>query len=651
MNFFEHQNRARRQSRWLIGAFLLAAVAVIAAVDFIVLVFLGVSPGTSGLGVAVNTQSWLDPGFINANLDKLMLSSGATGGLIGLASFYKVVSLSSGGGKVASSMGGTRVDADTRDPLARRLRNVVEEIAIASGVPVPEIYVLEEEAGINAFAAGYSPSDAAVAVTRGTLEKLSRAELQGVIAHEFSHILNGDMRINIRLMGLLFGILLVSIVGRHIVHSARFMGGSRRKEGGGIVMVGILLLVVGYAGLFFARWIKAALSRQREYLADASAVQFTRNPDSIAGALKKIGAYSSGSYLEAESEEVGHMLFGPGVQAMIFSTHPPLAQRIARVDPQFKPSDIDELGLNLAQSERRERELAIKEMEAQQSAGKKTGGGFGPGMFNPAELADSIGNPQEGSLLAAAMVAASIPAELEHAAHSPAWAPEVLLLSLLDSNPKIRDKQLLIIAEQLGSDTEQRVAHLLSSTEPLQRKQRMPLYEIAFPALKRRPREELERLAETVRHLILADGQIEVFEYFLAKMFQMHLAEAMAPSRARASGMHRLNKAGSDVHIVMSLLAGQAGETAKTEAALNASLAALGFEPKPPVLLDHNWASVLDAVLERLDQLRPKAKEQLVTELGNIAMADDAANIDERELLRVICASIHAPLPTFMRRL
>ncbi|HAY46058.1 MAG TPA: peptidase M48 [Gammaproteobacteria bacterium] len=649
MNFFEHQSRAKQQSRWLIGAFLVAAGAVILAVDFIVLLFLGASPSSSGLGEM--TQGWLDPNFINSNLDSLALSSAATGGVSGLSSLYKVASLRAGGSKVATSLGGTLVDADTRDPLCRRFRNVVEEIAIASGVPVPDIYVLEQESGINAFAAGYSTSDAAIAVTRGTLEKLSRAELQGVVAHEFSHIFNGDMRINIRLLGLLFGILLVSIIGRQIMHSARFMGGSRRKEGGGIIVVGMMLMVVGYAGLFFARWIKAALSRQREYLADASAVQFTRDPDGIAGALKKIGAYSNGSYLEAESEEVSHMLFGSGTQALMFSTHPPLAKRISRIDPQFKVSDIAELATQLADSERRERELAIKEMEAQELENQKSSGdGFAPGVFNPAELADAIGNPKLDALLAAATVAASIPPVLERAAHSIAWAPEVLMLSLLDIEPKIREKQLLIIAEELGTDIERRVNHLLATTQPLQRAQRMPLYEITFPALKRRSRDELERISNTVRQMVLADGEVEVFEYFLAKMFRLHLADAMSPSQARSSGSLKLASVASEVHIVMSVLAGQAGEKDRTERVFFDALKTLGIESKPIASIDSNWASKLDQGLDRLDQLNPKAKQKLVAELGNIAMADNSANIDERELLRVICASIHAPLPTFMRR-
>ncbi len=312
MNFFEHQDRARKQSRWLFLAFALAVLAIVVAIDVIVLVALGVTSVQDG------TQPLTVTEMLRANGGLLSGAAIGTVAVIGLASLFKTASLRSGGGQVARQLGGTLVESDPRDRKRRRLRNVVEEIALASGVPVPEIYVLEQESGINAFAAGYSPSDAAVAVTRGALEKLSRNELQGVIAHEFSHILNGDMRINIRLMGALFGILLLALIGRRVlIHSHLAGRGSRNKNGAAILLIAFGLTAIGYIGLFFGRWIKAAVSRQREYLADASAVQFTRDPDSIGGALKKIAVYSESSYLNADSEEVSHMLFGDGRKMMM----------------------------------------------------------------------------------------------------------------------------------------------------------------------------------------------------------------------------------------------------------------------------------------------------------------------------------------------
>src|SRR5690606_18310357 len=241
----------------------------------------------------------------------LVVSTLATLAVIGLGSLYRISSLSGGGEQVALQLGGTPVPEDTTDPNLRRLRNVVEEIAIASGVPVPRLYVLEHEAAINAFAAGYTPADAVVAVTRGALDRLNRDELQGVIAHEFSHILNGDMRLNIRLMGVLFGILVLALIGRKSSEGSRGRGS---RGAGGVLVAALGLMVVGYCGWFCARLIKAGVSREREFLADASAVQFTRRTAGLAGALKKIGGLQEGSRLaSAEAEEVAHTLFGDGV--------------------------------------------------------------------------------------------------------------------------------------------------------------------------------------------------------------------------------------------------------------------------------------------------------------------------------------------------
>jgi len=269
MNFFDAQDQARRATRWLVVVYIVSTLLIVAGVTTVfaaVLYQSGVAPSPSVLAIA-------------ALLTTLVIVG---------SSIYKTTLLSGGGGKVAEQMGGTLVPADTSDPLRQRLRNVVEEMSIASGVPVPDIYVLEKENGINAFAAGFSPGDAAVAVTRGTLELLDRDELQGVIAHEFSHILNGDMRLNIRMMGVLFGIMVVGLIGRMILRGGRHSGVSARRSGNasGALIVGLGLTLLGWIGVFFSRIIKAAVSRQREYLADASAVQFTRQTDGIASALK-----------------------------------------------------------------------------------------------------------------------------------------------------------------------------------------------------------------------------------------------------------------------------------------------------------------------------------------------------------------------------
>lgn len=318
MDFFAHQERARKQTRRMLVMFGCAVLIVIGATDFIV--FLAVSHDNPDANIA---------GIL------VMLSLGALA-VIALGSLYRIASLRGGGAAVATQLGGMPVPPNTTDFTYQRLRNVVEEIAIAAGVPVPEIFVLEDEAGINAFAAGYAPADAAITVTRGALDKLTREELQGVIGHEFSHVLNGDMRLNIRLIGIVFGILVVAIIGRKI---AEISGRGRSRNSGGIVAFGLALFVVGYLGIFLARIIKASISRQREFLADASAVQFTRQTEGIAGALKKIGGLAEGSKLVSnDREEVAHMLFSDGVgYSALFATHPVLTERIKRLQPQFNP--------------------------------------------------------------------------------------------------------------------------------------------------------------------------------------------------------------------------------------------------------------------------------------------------------------------------
>ena len=297
MNFFEHQEAARRLSRRLVVLFALAVVAIVIAVNVIATVaYLGLFPPP------------LPRGFYLTNTLVTLL-------MIGAGTWWETARLASGGEAVAQMIGARRVDPSTRDLLERRLINVVEEMALASGTPVPRLYVMENEQSINAFAAGHSLHDAVIAVTRGTLARLTRDELQGVIGHEFSHILNGDMRLNIRLIGVLFGLLMLSMFGRFMLEIGR---GSRDSRGALAVLVvaGVALWILGYVGVFFGRLIKAAVSRQREYLADASSVQFTRNPDGIGGALRKIGGLTQGvavHRIEARGRRGGDRIELPAV--------------------------------------------------------------------------------------------------------------------------------------------------------------------------------------------------------------------------------------------------------------------------------------------------------------------------------------------------
>ena len=399
MNFFDAQDQAKRATRWLVVVYVVSTLLIVAGVTLV---------------VGVTTYQ----GSGESNRPLLVAAAVVTTLVILGATLFRMAVLSAGGGRVATGMGGTLVATDTQDPLRRRLRHVVEEMAIASGVPVPEIYVLEEEDGINAFAAGFTTGDAAIAVTRGALELLDREELQGVIAHEFSHILNGDMRLNVRMMGVLFGIMVIGLLGRMVLRGGYQSGiaySRRSKNGSAVVLIGLGLTILGWIGVFFARVIKAAVSRQREFLADASAVQFTRQTDGISNALKKIGGYSQHSFIRAtDPEEVSHMLFARGAPklASLFATHPPLGERIQALDPSFRESDYPRIGADPVGTA----------APAAAVAGLAPAAAVLPPVTEAAgrrKISESVGKPTSQHLGLAKKLRRSVPAGLLDAAHSP----------------------------------------------------------------------------------------------------------------------------------------------------------------------------------------------------------------------------------------
>ena len=630
MNFFDAQDRAHKTTRWLVVVYFVATALIVLGVTLVV--------GFALFGTSIDGYRYSPGEMLAANPVPLLVIAALTTLFILGASIYKTMLLSAGGAQVARQMGGTQVPADTVDPLRRRLRNVVEEMAIASGVPVPEIYVLEQESGINAFAAGYSPSDAAVAVTRGALEKLSRNELQGVIAHEFSHILNGDMRINIRLMGTLFGILMLALIVRRVLIHARWAGGSSRDRGGAIiVLIAIGLTVVGYIGLFFGRWIKAAVARQREYLADASAVQFTRDPSGIGGALKKIAVYGDASYLDADTEEVSHMLFGDGRRMRLFSTHPPLTERIGRIEPDFQPEDLERLAAKL-QHERIRAEKAARESSQPAAAGAP--------VFDARSIIERIGQPDFQQVLAAAALTAALPRNVARAARSPEWAADVLFYTLIDSDPEIRQRQLLDITRIMGEDSEQRVRALLQAAGPARTEQQLPLLELAFPQIRQRPPEFIGRVLRAVKALAEADHEMDPFEFLLARSISMQLWEAHNPDRVRLAGDRALRSSLPAAADVLAVLArhGEAGD-AGAEAAFQAGWRELGEVGEFAMPRTDDWVGALDRALPELDRLRAADKETLLRALIATALHDTKLEAVELELLRAVSNLLHVPLP------
>jgi Zn-dependent protease with chaperone function len=639
MDFFAQQARVRSSSRRLVALFVLAVIAIVAAIDAVVWFAMGHHP--------------MEGEPARSNLSLLLASSAAVLAGIGLSSLFRIMSLSGGGKTVAESVGAVPVPPDTRDPQLRQLRNVIEEVAIAAGVPVPDIYLMEEEPGINAFAAGYSASDAAVCVTRGCLDNLSRDELQGVIAHEFSHVLNGDMRLNIRLMGLLFGILVLTIVGRKVIW---FGGGrsSRRDGGGGQVwMIGLALIVVGYIGYFFARLIQAAVARSRESLADASAVQFTRQTDGIAGALKKIAILSEGSELQvANKQEVAHMLFGEaGAFNALFATHPPLLQRIRALEPGFREEDLARLAASMQQTAQTQPTAAFADKSANPPPAPTVATSLPPlpAVLGAVVLAQGVGSTTGSTRFQrAAAVQQAMPATLTAAAQQPESALTVVLALAISAEKELQGAQRRIIADAFGDDLEQAVQAMALEVATLSPESRLPLAALAFPALKQLSAGRQQTLLASLDALVRADGRVDLDEYCLVRLLRLQLIEAQQPRRAPVDGLKKLPACRGSVMLVCAVVAvnGNADEAAARRAWLLAMQQAFPGEAldwsAPPAA----WQTPFERALDDLDELVPPAKELVIQSLASAIHADGVVSVEEAELLRVICASLHCPLPT-----
>ncbi len=633
MDFFAQQARVRGSSRRLVALFVLAVVTIVAVIDAVVWFTMG-HHAVAG-----------EP--VRSNLPLLLGSTLAVLAGITLSSLFRIMSLSDGGKTVAESLGAVAVPTDTREPQLRQLRNVIEEVAIAAGVPVPDVYLMADEPGVNAFAAGFSTSDAAICVTQGCLDNLSRDELQGVIAHEFSHVLNGDMRLNIRLMGLLFGILVLTVVGRQVIW---FGGGrSNRRDGGGgqVWMIGLALLVVGYIGYFFARLIQAAVARSRESLADASAVQFTRQADGIAGALKKIAVLSEGSELQAANKhEVAHMLFGESEKFnALFATHPPLMERIRTLQPGFREEEL----VQLAESMRHAAEAPPVATATPRPGGLPGMPGMGLPPVLPAVLAGAAatGGPAVAGFQRAAAVHQAMPAALNEAVRQPESALAVMLALALSLQDELQPTQRRIVAKAFGDDMQQMVQTMVDALEALPPIARLPLVAIAFPALKQLPEERQQTLLDTLDALVTVDGRVDLNEYCLARLLRLQLQEARQPRRAPIDGLKKLPACRDSVILVCTIVAaaGCSDEASARRAWLMAMQYAFPGETIAWVAPPRAWQAPFESALNDLDGLMPVAKELVIQSLARAIHADGVVSVEEAELLRVICASLHCPVP------
>ena len=636
--FFEHQDQARRSTTRLVVLFGLAVLAIIVSIEVLLAVtmgYLGRDPDTG----AVDWMAATDPQLIVVSVIGTLI-------IVGGGSLFKMAQLRGGGQVVAEQLGGRRLTPGSNDPVEQRLLNVVEEMAIASGTPTPPVYLLDHEDGINAFAAGFSPNDAVIGVTRGTATRLTRDELQGVIAHEFSHILNGDMRLNLRLMGLLHGILIIGMLGYFVLRISFYSGGGRRSKDGNsgvpIMAIGAGLAVIGFAGTFFGNLIKAAVSRQREYLADASAVQFTRQPDGIAGALKKIGGFGKGSSIQhPNAPEASHMFFGratSGFSAM-FATHPSLDDRIRRIDPSWN----GEFPENVAPTD------ATRDAVAASGAAGFAGQPATTSAATPAVSAAvaSIGQPGPDHLAYAAAILRDMPDVLLSSAREPYGARAVIYALLLDSRPAMRERQTALLASSADPEVFLETKRVRPLVEALDARARLPLLEIALPALRGLTATQRERFEGNVTVLMETDDEIDLFEWSVRMILRRDLDALATHDAGSRVKYHTVAEVRAESTLLLSALAqiGHDDVVSATQAYAQAK-GRLGLgEPMPASALT---LEALDRSLAKLDLAAPDVKRQVLEAAVACITADRHVTATEAEVLRAVSAAMSCPMPPLL---
>ncbi len=649
MNFFDHQRAARGTTLKLVFLFAVAVVALVAAIDIAAVLALTY---LSSDYQQIDASSMLAVVVVVTAVTLLIIAGGM---------LFKTLALRQGGAAVAASVGAVPVDPTTSDPQLRRFVNIVEEMSLASGVPAPRLFVMPREPGINAFAAGFTPADAAIAVTGGALAQLNRDELQGVIGHEFSHILNGDMRLNIRLIGLLSGILLIGMVG---LRTLQFGGrGSDSKGALPFVVFAFAIMALGYIGVFFANVIKAAVARQREWLADASAVQFTRQTDGLEGALKKIGGIPTGSRLRdsRNAAEVSHMLFGEGARrsfTSLFATHPQLTDRIKALNPDFDPGEIAELQKRYAH-------------QAPDGLAEDIAAGFAPagtalGRPAPAPVPDPAsgrhaitaeqvvaraGTFTPADLKYGAALHARLPDDVRQLATQPTTAPAaVIALLLAPPGDALQARQLASVVARMGPAQARDAEALAAQMAKLPQELRMPFVALALSQLVAHSRAEQDALVAVLNDLAVADDKVTMFEYCLTRLVWSNLLDAADPSRRSKVGNGSLTGVRPVVTTLLATLAvaGAADQDSSARALDGALQRLYGDTARAENPRRLSWQQTLDEGWAALDALDPKAKQALVEAMVGAVMHDGTVTASEAELLRAACGLMHVPLPALL---
>ena len=688
MNFFEQQDLAHRNTKRLVFLLCLAVISLIAITTLLfsaAFYYMELNANT----MTANTGLW--QGITQTMTWKMLAGiSAAVCTVIIVGSLYKLIQLSSGGRAVAEALGGRPLNTINASADEKKILNVVEEMAIASGTPVPPVYLIEDEA-INAFAAGHSPQDAVIGVTRGCIRLLTRDELQGVIAHEFSHIFHGDMRLNLRLVALLNGILLLGLIGEFLLRSSghrRSFSSSKNKSPGAIMGLGLGLVIIGYTGTFFGKLIKAAVSRQREFLADASAVKYTRNPDGIGGALKKLGGYVGGSQLDvANASEFSHLFFGEGTGTSSFfnalATHPPLTERIKRIDPHwdgeftqinaYQESESSHAATNASQENTyiekgrlgEETQAAEKlddahvfalssapalnsvqhEFGVQQESGTQQKFDLPQNASEFAICVDqafqAIGHPNQAHLAYAQKSLDSISTQLHEAAHTP-WEAQALMFGLLlNKNVDTQTLQWQLLAQNFSVTQIDSIKPLVLQASLLASHLRLPLLDISLPALKHLSPPQYQLFKAAMNSVIRANDHTNLIEWSFFRIITHNLEPKKTPNR-----LVDLTQLKNEACTLLSIVAyAGADSLEKAQAAFNSSKTILGFDDAT-LMNEADYSLMdLDVAITRLNCLKPLQKPKLLKAMSQCVLADHNITVLEAELFRAIADTLDCPVP------
>lgn len=676
-DFFAKQSYERQRTRRLVLLLLLAVTTVVAVTDLVVTL------GVTLLFDAYHLPWLFHPLWMTAILVAMTLSA-----------LWRQFQLRGGGESVAKMVGARQLMRHVESLEERRLLNIVDEMAIASGVVVPSVWVMDGEAAINAFAAGYSPNQAVIVVTHGMLTQLSREELQAVIGHEFSHILNGDMRLNVRLIGILAGLAVIGQggkggIGLLLAIPAMFLGvigffsfkimdwfGERLKGwraiiwlpvffivasplmllmlgllyvmvmgdilGGKIVLLlSALIVVLGYVGAIFGRLIRAAVSRQREFLADASAVQFTRNPDGLVSALERMRRVDGSLINNALAGEMSHMFFSEAISTLFFenwfATHPSIEERLTRLTGHA-PEPLPEKSPETVQSKQRKTRsvpqaaaagLGVAQPQAKGSTAKTT------------PLPTGTATPQH--MEQAVRLIAAMPPSLRQLINTPQGARTAVYAYLLSPDTQTRAIQAMALSETDDAAVMVNLDDLIARLRELGAAARLPVLCMATPALRQMDQPARDIFLLTVNKLVTADSQVSLDEFVISTILRRQLSPT---SSGTDRVQHRdLKSVKADAWLLLASIAGAGGSEPATQInALARGAARLGFSEESPTVARFD-AAALSSALDRLRQLKPLKKHDLMLACVETASTDGQLQVAEVELLRSIAMAMDGPLP------